>query len=133
MLLLLFHCIGIAQIWNSDFNSGLEQARLENRNLLVYFAMPGCEACLKLETEVFAQEIFIKYAAEQLILIKPDFELNPSDKAKRLLIVEKYNKDGFFPWIVVLDSNGKKLAHLSYDESKTAADYLKSIVAIATK
>jgi hypothetical protein len=42
-----------------------------------------------------------------------------------MILTEKYNRDGFFPFIVLLDKTGKKLGKTGYEDFETVAEYIK--------
>src|SRR5690606_14373712 len=108
--LLFCGTLGFSQEWISDLSMALRQASAQNKEVLLYFSVPdACTACEKLEEKVFSSPTWLSFAKENFVLAKPSFEASASfaSKAENLLIVEKYNKDGFFPFVVILDKNGK--------------------------
>jgi len=55
---------------------------------------------------VFKSPEFLAFADDNYVMVKIDFSYQQDDKEqlqKNLLIVEKYNKDGFFPHVVVFE------------------------------
>jgi thioredoxin-related protein len=100
-----------AQKWHDDLEKALDLASKENRKVLLYFSIDqGCNSCQDLQRGVFESEDFARFAVDY-VLVRENFgnERRRTDKAAKLLIVEKYNKDGFFPYVLVLDKEGKVL------------------------
>ncbi len=62
----------------------------------------------------------MEFAKNNLILERADFpkkkqnQLAPEIKELNQNLAEKYNKDGMFPLVVVLDKNGKVLGKTGY-------------------
>lgn len=130
LMLGLFLCSAVAsaQQWNPNLEKALQQAGEENKNVLLFFStVNACEMCLELEKKVFASDDFKQFASGRYILAKPDFNPTASfeSKADNLLIVEKYNKDGFFPWIVILDKTGKVLGKAGLYNHQSPQEYIK--------
>ncbi len=119
-----------AQMWKSDFDAAMQQATLENKKVLLFFSVPEyCENCTRLEQNIFRSSEFNSYAQENYILLKIDFStqagsLTPEQKQKNLLIVEKYNKDGFFPYVVILNKDAKVLGNAEVYKNQTPLQFL---------
>lgn len=102
-----------AQQWQTDLGKGLRDAAAQNKKVLLFFSVPEhCDSCIKLEQKVFQSPEFLAYADENYILVKIDFassndNMSREQQQKNLLVVEKYNKDGFFPHVVVLNKEAK--------------------------
>lgn len=102
-----------AQQWQTDLSKGLREAAAQNKKVLLFFSVPEqCDSCLMLEKKVFQSPEFLAYAQENYVLVKIDFasqaeNISPEQQQKNLLVVEKYNKDGFFPHVVVLNKEAK--------------------------
>ncbi|NMH28965.1 thioredoxin family protein [Flavobacterium silvaticum] len=127
---ILFSGLVNGQQWHTDLAEATQEASAANKNILVFFSVAdACDACRRLDNIVFKSEEFQQYANQNLILVKMDFQA-PTDaatKAKNLMIVEKYNKDGFFPWVVVIDKNGKVLGKADMYDNQSPQEYLRKI------
>ncbi|HEU0137690.1 MAG TPA: thioredoxin family protein, partial [Flavobacterium sp.] len=117
------------QIWNENLEDALLKATAENKRVLLFFTVPdACESCVALEENVLQSPEFGEFASN-FILARADFQhtsLHPvtaETKAKNLLIVEKYNKDGFFPLMVLLDKNGKVVGSRGTYNGESPAEY----------
>jgi thioredoxin-related protein len=130
IVLLFFLPKSNAQQWHSDLQFGLKEAAQQNKKVLLFFSVPErCDVCNKLEQNIFKSPEFIEFASENYVLVKIDFsyevqELTKDQLEKNLLIVEKYNKDGFFPHVVVLNKEAKITKKMEVYTSETPEQYL---------
>jgi thioredoxin-related protein len=130
VFLLFFLPKSKAQQWQNDLQIGLKEAAQQNKKVLLFFSVPErCESCNKLERNIFKSPEFIEFASENYVLVKIDFsydaqELTKAQLEKNLLIVEKYNKDGFFPHVVVLNKDAKITNKVDVYTRETPQQYL---------
>lgn len=110
-----------AQDWKTDFSKARQQAEAENKKLILVFqGSDWCAPCIKLNKEVWATDEFIAFAKKNYIMVQADFPRKkqnalPKEQAKANgKLAEAYNKNGIFPFVVVLDSKGKILGGTSY-------------------
>jgi|TARA_B110000908_G_C10186480_1_gene418227 thioredoxin-related protein len=123
----------IAQEWQTDINVAKEIATKENKPIILVFqGSDWCAPCIKLDREIWSTDTFKKYAKEHYVMLKADFPrrkkntLSETQTKKNAQLAEKYNKQGFFPFVVVLDSNGKVLGENSYKKT-TPENYIKEL------
>jgi thioredoxin-related protein len=130
VFLLFFLPKSKAQQWQNDLQIGLKEAAQQNKKVLLFFSVPErCESCNNLERNIFKSPEFIEFASENYVLVKIDFsydaqELTKAQLEKNLLIVEKYNKDGFFPHVVVLNKDAKITNKVDVYNRETPQQYL---------
>ncbi|MGE0087894.1 MAG: thioredoxin family protein [Bacteroidales bacterium] len=112
-----------AQEWVTDYDEAIKMAVEKNRNIvLVFQGSDWCAPCIKLEREIWTSEEFKAFATNHFIMLKADFprkKVNLLDKTqqdKNNKLAEKYNKAGNFPFIVLLDANGKVLGETGYQK-----------------
>jgi thioredoxin-related protein len=120
-----------AQNWLTDIEQAKTMATKESRNIILVFqGSDWCAPCMKLEKEIWNTDEFKSYAKEHFVLLKADFprkRKNKPDSAqqeKNNQLAEKYNKQGFFPMVVVLDKDGKILGHTGYEKMEVS-EYIK--------
>ena len=120
-----------AQEWLTDMNEAKKIAIDENHNIvLVFQGSDWCAPCMKLEKEVWSTEEFQSYSKDHFVMIKADFPKRKSNRLddlqqeKNNKLAEKYNKQGYFPLVVVLDKNGKVLGKSGYNKMN-ASEYIK--------
>jgi thioredoxin-related protein len=100
--------------WGTDIEKAKEKAGLEHKLILLNFSgSDWCGPCIRLHDEIFESDAFKIFADDHLVLVNADFprmkkHLLPKDLQKKNdLLADKYNKDGAFPYTVLLDANGK--------------------------
>lgn len=119
-----------AQDWNTDFQAAKNRAVAENKNILLVFSgSDWCARCMELEKNLWSSTEFKTEAKKNWVLLRADFlqkkgepePVNVNDM--KMVLAEKYNRDGFFPFIVVLDKYGKVLGKTG-TEDFTAEEYI---------
>lgn len=120
-VLLLTVAIGYSQEWKTNFEVTKTEATSQNKNILLVFSgSDWCGPCIKLDRDIWKSVEFMEFAKNNLILERADFpkkkqnQLMPEIKELNQSLAEKYNKDGMFPLVVVLDKNGKVLGKTGY-------------------
>ncbi len=130
-LVLLVATFGSAQNWNNSLEDAKAMATKENKKILLVFSgSDWCAPCMKLEKTVWKSDVFKQEAESKWVLIKADF---PKKKANQLAteqteinkkLAEKYNKEGNFPLVVLLDEKGKVLGMTGF-KNVSAEEYVK--------
>lgn len=124
--------VAAAQEWNTDLDVAKRKAGTTNKNILLVFSgSDWCEPCMNLEKTVWKSEAFKDAAEKSWVLLRADFlqkkgnpePVNVNDM--KMILTEKYNRDGFFPYFVVLDKNGKVLGKSGYEDLATAEEYIR--------
>ncbi|NOX45977.1 MAG: thioredoxin family protein [Chlorobi bacterium] len=120
-----------AQNWLTDIEEAKTSAAKENRNIILVFqGSDWCAPCMKLEKEIWNTDEFKEYSKEHFILLKADFprkrknKLESVQQEKNMQLAEKYNKQGFFPMVVVLDKEGNVLGRTGYEKMEVS-EYIK--------
>lgn len=135
LLLLLSTFAGrvIAQDWQTDIAIAKEIATRENKPIILVFqGSDWCAPCMKLEKEIWSTEEFKSYAITHYVMLKADFPkrsknaLSPEQQEKNNKLADTYNKNGFFPLVVLLDKSGKVLGTLGY-KNVSPKEYLELI------
>jgi thiol-disulfide isomerase/thioredoxin len=100
-------------LWRNDLPGALQQARSENKLVLVDFTgSDWCPWCIKFDHDVLATEQFAAYAGQKLELVKLDFPRHtpqPDDlKRVNAALARQFGVDGY-PTYVLLDADGQEL------------------------
>ncbi len=106
--------------WKINFEEVKKQSEKNGRPILINFTgSDWCGWCIKLEKEVFSQDEFKKYAAENLVLLTVDFpraKKLPDEIVKQNKeLTEKYHVHGF-PTILLIEADGSVIAKTGYQE-----------------
>jgi len=113
-----------AQDWHTNFEEAKNEAKKNQHNIvLVFQGSDWCAPCIKLDREVWSTKGYQELSKNHFVMLKADF---PRKKGNRLSedlqkqnanLAETYNKEGYFPMVVVLSSDGKVLGKLGYEKS----------------
>ncbi len=132
----VFFIIGVhvhAQTWQNNLPLAIKEAARDNKKVLLFFSvLDYCDTCRMLEKNVFATSMFQNYASSNFVLVKIDFsnqsnEISGEQKEQNLLIVEKYNKDGFFPLVVILNKDAKIIGKMNPYKNETPQQYIAQL------
>jgi thioredoxin-related protein len=116
-LITLFLLLTVLPIhWESDFSNAKKIAKEKNELILLNFSgSDWCGPCILLRRDYFESQVFSDMANENLVMVNADFprkkkNIGTPEQVKRNEgLAEIYNKEGSFPFTLLLDSNGKVL------------------------
>ena len=121
-------CNVSAQNWLTDLNEAKKMASENDKKIvLVFQGSDWCAPCIKLDREIWSTEEFKSYAKEHYVMLKADFPrkkknaLPENQQTKNNLLAETYNKNGHFPFVVVLNSEGKVVGESGYIKTKPSS------------
>ena len=123
LLIAIFLGTGIlfGQDWQTDFTKAKELSKAGNKSIILVFqGSDWCAPCIKLDKKIWSSEEFRNYAADHFVMLLADFPrkkqnmLPPEQKSKNEQLAETYNRNGYFPLVVVLDKDGKVLGQTGY-------------------
>ena len=125
--------------WLTDIDQAKAKAASEGKFILMSFqGSDWCANCMRLEKDLFEQAAFEGFAKENLVLLKLDFparkknQLPAEQKAHNEKLAEKYNKEGAFPAVIILDADGKVVGKMKHP-SKSADEYIASLKKITNR
>ncbi|WP_346818168.1 thioredoxin family protein [Mesonia mobilis] len=139
--LLLSFC-SFAQDWKLDFKEAQKNsAEKDLPIILVFQGSDWCAPCIKLDRNVWSTTEFKNYAENHFVMLQADFPkrsknaLPKDQQAKNDQLAEKYNPNGYFPFVVILDKTGKVLGQTGYKNMspKEYIDHLNSFLKNAEK
>lgn len=96
-----------------------------------------CGPCIRLKEEIFESTTFKDYAKDHLLLVRADF---PRQKKNKLAaeqvklneaLADQYNKEGKFPFTLLVDENGKVIKKWDGFPDETPAQFVAEIAAVA--
>jgi len=136
ILSFLFVCSMItmnAQEWQTDLKTAENNAAKDHKNIILVFqGSDWCAPCMKLEKQVWSTDEFKSYAKSNFVMLKADFPkrkknaLSEEQQAKNDKLAQKYNAEGYFPLVVILDENGKVIGKTGYKDLKPS-EYIKHL------
>lgn len=108
--------------WHLDFEKAKLEAKDSNKSVLIYFSgSDWCKPCMQLKQEVFEDPDFMKYANERFVMVMADFprrkknQLSEAQTQHNDALAEKYNLQGYFPLIVVTDTEGHVIGRTGFE------------------
>ena len=123
LLIAIFLGTGIlfGQDWQTDFTKAKDLSKAGNKSIILVFqGSDWCAPCIKLDKKIWSSEVFRNYAADHFVMLLADFPRKkqnmppPEQKSKNEQLAETYNRNGYFPLVVVLDKDGKVLGETGY-------------------
>jgi len=134
-LLLLFSLTITAQETNRlSFEQSLEKAKTENKNVLLFFSgSDWCAPCVKFKKHFVETEQFKTFCTENLIVINADFpRLKKNKLADNITqenekLADKYNNNGLFPMILLLNNKGEIVKKWEHYPSETLEDFITKL------
>ena len=139
MKLLLISLLTYASVltlgWQLDFDQAKAEAQQSHKLILLNFSgSDWCGPCIKLKKDVFESTEFQAYAANHIVLVRADFprltknQLDARQTAHNEALAETYNKQGKFPFTVLLDANGRVLQEWEgYPKAITPTSFVAAI------
>jgi thioredoxin-related protein len=125
-----------SQDWVYDFDEAKDLAIKDNKIIvLVFQGSDWCSPCIKLDRNIWQNNEFNKIAKENFVMLLADFPrkkknaLNSVQQEKNTVLAEMFNKNGFFPLVVVLDKNGDVLGQTGY-KKVTPTDYADFLISM---
>lgn len=138
-ILLFLSSLSFSQVWQTDFETAKKEATTEDKNIIIVFSgSDWCAPCIKLDKNIWKSEAFKTEATKEWILVKADFprkkanELSKEQTEHNRKLAEKYNAEGSFPLVIVVDKNGRVLGKMGF-KNVSPDEYIKMIHALVKK
>ena len=138
LITVLTSLLAFSPEWQLNFERAKAEAEQSHKLILLNFSgSDWCGPCIKLKKDVFESPAFQTFAADRLVLVRADFprlakhQLTADQTAHNEALAEKYNRQGKFPFTVLLDANGRVLSEWDgYPQSLTTASFTERIQAL---
>lgn len=115
-LALIFLFLIIPNQWEPSFENAKKIAKQEHKLILLNFSgSDWCAPCILTKKDYFESDVFNNMSKEYLVMVNADFPRKkkniPSEDVVRRneALAEQYNKQGFFPFTLLLDADGRVL------------------------
>lgn len=102
--------------WGLNMEKALEKAKEEDKLVFLYFSgSDWCGPCIMLEKNVLETDIFREFADKELVLVRADFPRKKKNQLKieqqryNLDLAAQYNAYGRFPYMLLLNKDGKPI------------------------
>lgn len=133
IIMLFMMTFGYAQNWKTNFEEVQKEAKEQNKNILLVFSgSDWCTPCIKLDNVVWKSEDFKLEAEKNWVIYKADFpkkkanQLSPELTESNKKLAEKYNRNGIFPLVILLDKTGKVIGMTGF-KNISASEYIQLI------
>ena len=120
-LVVFFSVNAYSQNWIADLEESKKLAVVGNKKIILVFqGSDWCAPCINLDKKIWNSEEFKEYAKNNYVMLRADFPrkkknaLSEIQQKKNNRLAELYNKNGYFPFVVILDKSGKKLGEMGY-------------------
>lgn len=128
--------LSFSQNWTTSLDAAKTEAISSNKNILLVFSgSDWCAPCIKLDRTIFQSDVFKTEAEKKWVLLKADFPkkkgntLSAEQTESNKKLAEKYNKEGNFPLVVLLDATGKVLGITGY-KNVSPTEYVQLLTAM---
>ena len=136
-VLLLLCSIIQAQTFHHNFEESRQLANDSNKLVLMIFSgSDWCKPCIQLRKEILEDTAFIAFSNKKLVLLELDFpykrknRLSKEQQEHNEQLAEKYNKDGAFPKVVLMDGAGNIIKTIVYKKNMTVDTFIDEIESI---
>jgi thioredoxin-related protein len=138
-LFIFIGSLSYSQNWKTNFDDAKQEALKDNKNILLVFSgSDWCAPCIKLDNVVWKSEAFKSESEKNGVIYKADFpkkkanQLSPELTESNNKLAEKYNKNGSFPLVILLDKTGKVIGMTGF-KNISATDYIQLIHSLEKK
>ncbi|PKP19031.1 MAG: thioredoxin family protein [Bacteroidetes bacterium HGW-Bacteroidetes-21] len=122
-----------SMLWLTNYESAMANAKENNKPIILVFSgSDWCKPCIKLRENILVSQEFSNWAKENAVLLSLDFPrqkknaLPEAQVAHNEKMAEKFNKNGVFPIVIIIDQNEKVLGQLNYMDI-TPEEYIKKM------
>jgi|GEM_PF-1668406 len=102
--------------WQTNFEEAQSIARLTNRHILMNFSgSDWCMPCMRLHKDMDEHNGFLSFSQRYVVLLKVDFprlrknRLSKKQLAHNEMLAAEFNKEGQFPYTILMDEEGKPI------------------------
>lgn len=139
ILTILSACLTInafSQNWLTNFDEAKAKATNEHKNILLVFSgTDWCAPCIKLDKFIWQSEEFKAFSNDHFVLLKADFpklkknQLPAEQQEHNNMLAEEYNKNGYFPHVVILNNQGTVVGTTGY-KNISPKEYINLLVSL---
>jgi thiol-disulfide isomerase/thioredoxin len=126
--------------WETNFENAKKTAKEDHKLILLNFSgSDWCGPCILFRKSYLDTDVFSKMADENLVLVNADFPRKKKNKLsddiikQNNLLAEAYNKEGSFPFTLLLTAEGKVLKTWRGKPDVSVEDFTNEIKTICLK
>lgn len=136
VILLLVATLFVTQ-WEPDFENAKKTAKEKHQLILLNFSgSDWCAPCIAFTKDYLESPAFQELAKDHLVLVNADFprrkknQPSPEQLKRNEVLAEAYNKEGNFPYTLILDANGKVLKTYTGRPEKSVDQWVDEVKSI---
>ena len=121
-------------VWLTDFAKAKGEAASSHKAILLNFSgSDWCIPCIRMHKTLFESTAFEQLAQNGLVLVNADFprlkkhQLSKEQQKQNDALAERYNRDGKFPYTVLLNADGKVLWAWDGDPAEAPEKFVEEI------
>jgi len=129
----------LSKAWFLNIDSAKVEAQKSNKPIMIVFSgSDWCKPCMKLKSEILESETFLNFAKDSLVLVAADFPRLKTNKQNEAQVkhneklASKFNNDGSFPKVAIINADEKILGTLGY-KAISPREYINLINSIINK
>ncbi|MFA6059171.1 MAG: thioredoxin family protein [Taibaiella sp.] len=120
--------------WQPNFEIARQEARQKHQLVLLNFSgSDWCGPCIRMRKGILENETFTAFSDSTLQLVNADFPRNKKNQLSKDVVkanealADRYNKEGVFPYTVLLDADGNVLKSWSGLPQEDASGFIQEI------
>lgn len=125
--------------WETDFENAKKIAKEKHQMILLNFSgSDWCGPCIVTRKEYLESEVFLDMAKVNLVMVNADFprkkknQLSEQQIKRNEALAEKYNKEGSFPYTLLLNADGKVIKSWKGKPEASVENWTAEIKTICT-
>ncbi|MEN7546658.1 FAD:protein FMN transferase [Rapidithrix thailandica] len=126
----------LGQVFHSADTAFLQASEKNQAVLLVFSGSDWCAPCIRFDKTILQNEAFQHFSQSTLTILKADFpqrkKLSKHIREQNDQLAETYNPQGYFPHILLLNSNRTVIQTLSF-QNQTPREFIEQLQALLGK
>ncbi len=143
-LIATFALLGMTPLLAQDYQHHLDEslalAKAGEKNVLMIFSgSDWCKPCMQLRQSVLQDDDFLQFSQQHLVLLELDFpyrkknQLPPAQQAHNDALAEKYNREGVFPKMLLLNADQEIIGTVPYRKNLSTDAFLQQLQSLIAK
>lgn len=123
-----------AQHFETNFNEAQNISQKEGKSMMLVFSgSDWCKPCILLKQEILSSPSFSEFSQQNLVVLNLDFPfrkknaLPPAQQEHNEELAERYNPDGAFPLVLILQEDGSVAQRINFQPGMGAEPFIAQI------